>query len=191
MNFSKMSNLNLFFESGEMTATLSFYLSEAETATFISLVTLFGTVRSLENLVLILSIIMPDQFADTPSNIFVLSLAFADLLVWGVSAPLFIYNCFNPVFKILMNVSRFNAVATTGSIFTLSLDRDISLIIGLKYPKIMTFQRTVGLVAGAWVAASFVVISAAIGLVCEIQPLVIIARYFLGFCISATIVMYI
>ena len=50
-----------------MTSTLSFYFSEAETAIVISVVALFGTVGSLENLVLILSIIMSDQFADTGS----------------------------------------------------------------------------------------------------------------------------
>ena len=89
-----------------------------------------------------------------------------------------------------INVSKFNAVASTGSIFILSLDRYISLVRGLKYPKIMTFKRTVNLVAGTWTGASFVGISVVIGLVWNSEPLTEITRYFVGFYISATIVIY-
>lgn len=45
----------------------------------------------------------------------------------------------------------------------------------------MTLRRTVNLVAGIWISASFVVISAVIGLVWELKPLVRMTRYFLGF----------
>ena len=190
MNFSNISNINQSFESNEITSTLSLYLSNAETGTIFGVVTFIGAVGFLENLFLILSILLTDQFVDTPSNIFIMSLACADMLVCTVSVPLFIYNCYHPIFTIFINVSKFNAVATTGSIFTLSLDRYISLVRGLKYPKVMTLKRTVNLVAGTWIAASFVGISAVIGLVWEVKPLVHITRYFLGFYISATIVMY-
>ena len=191
MNFSNTSYLDQSFQSNEVTSTLSLYLSDAETVSVIGLVAVFGTVGFLENLVLILTIILTEQFADTPSNVFVLSLACADLLVCGVSVPLFIYNCFHPIFTIFINVSKFNAVATTGSIFTLSLDRYISLARGLKYPKIMTFKRTISLVVGTWAIAIFVVISAVVGLVRKITPFVHITRYFLGFYLLATTVMYV
>ena len=190
MSFSNISIFNQSFESSEVSSTLSLYASKAEIASGISFFALFGTVGFLENLVLILSILLTEQFADMPSNIFILSLACADLLVCGVSAPLYIYNCYHPMFTIFITVSKFNAVASTGSIFTLSLDRYISLIQGLQYPKIMTFKRTVSLVAGTWIVASFVVISAVIGLVWNLKPLVHLTRYFIGFYISATIVMY-
>ena len=94
------------------------------------------------------------------------------------------------MFSLYINVSKFNAVASTGSIFTLSLDRYISLVRGLKYPKIMTFKRTISLMAGTWTGASFVGISVVIGLVWNSEPLTEITRYFVGFYISATIVMY-
>ena len=191
MNFSNTSYLDQSFQSNEVTSTLSLYLSDAETVSVIGLFAVFGTVGFLENLVLILTIILTEQFADTPSNIFVLSLAFADLLVCGVSGPLFIYNCFHPIFTIFINVSKFTAVATTGSIFTLSLDRYISLVRGLKYPKIMTLKRTISLVACTWAVAIFVAIFAVVGLVGKIKPFVHITRYFLGFYLFATIVMYI
>ena len=191
MNFSNTSYLHQSFQSNEATSTLGLYLSHAETASVIGFFAVFGTVGFLMNLVLILTIILTEQFSDMLSNIFVLSLAFADLLVCGASVPLIIYNCFRPIFTIFINVSKFNAIASTGSIFTLSLDRYISLVRGLKYPKIMTFKRTVCLVAGTWIVASFVGISIIIGLVWEIKPLVHTTRYFLGFYITATILMYI
>ena len=191
MNFSNTSYLDQTFQSNEVTSTLSFYLSDAETVSVVGLFAVFGTVGFLENLFLILTIILTEQFADTPSNIFVLSLAFADLLVCGVSAPLFIYNCFHPIFTIFINVSKLTAVATTGSIFTLSLDRYISLVRGLKYPKIMTLKRTISLLACTWAVAIFVAIFAVVGLVEKIKPFVHITRYFLGFYLFATIVMYI
>ena len=190
MNSSNISNVNQSSELTEITSTLGFYLSDAETACVVGVFVLFGLIGFLENLVLILSTLLTDQFADTPANFFVISLAFADLLVCGVSAPLFIYNCYHPIFTIFINVSKFNAVASTGSIFTLTFDRYISLVKGLKYPKIMTLKRTVSLVAGTWISASFVVISAAFGLVWEIKPLVRMTRFFLGFHISSTILMY-
>ena len=188
MNFSNTSNLNQAVESNEVTSTLSLYVSDGETASLVVFCVFFGSVGVLENLVLILAIILTDQFADKPSNIFVLSLAFADLLVCGVSAPLFIYNFYHPIFSIFINVSKFTAIASTGSIFTLSLDRFISLVRGMKYPKIMTFKRTVSLVASTWVVAIFVGISAVIGLVWKIMPDLKVTRYFIGFYILSTIV---
>ena len=129
----------------------------------------FGCAGFLENLVMILSILLTEQFADTPSKVFALSLAIADLLVRGVSAPLFIYSCYHPTYTTFITASKFNAVASTGSIFTLSLDRQISLVRGLKYPQIMTFKRTISLVAGTWIVASLFVISAVVGLHGEIN----------------------
>ena len=176
------STLNQSFDSSKIVSTFGLYLSSAETASVISFFVFFGTVGFLENFILIPSILLTDQFADTPSNIFILSLACADLLVCGLSVPLFVYNCCHPIFAIFATVSKFNAVASTGSIFTLSLDRYISLVRGLQYQKVMTFKRTISLVAGTWIAASSVVTFTTIDLH--------IARYFLGFYISTTIVMY-
>ena len=182
--------MNHSFQSSEMASTLRLYASNTEIAIMVSFSAFFGCVGFLGNLVMILSILLTEQFAETPSNVFVLSLAFADLLVCGVSAPLFIYSCYHPTFITFITASKFNAVASTGSIFTLSLDRHISLVRGLKYPKIMTFKRTIRLVAGAWIVASLVVILAIVGLLVEIEPFIHITSYLIGFYITATIVMY-
>ena len=182
--------MNHSFQSSEMASTLRLYASNTEIGILVSFAAFFGCVGFLGNLVMILSIVLTEQFADTPSNVFVLSLAFADLLVCGVSGPLFIYSCYHPTFTTFITASKFTAVASTGSIFTLSLDRHISLVRGLKYPKIMTFKRTVSLVAGTWIVASLVVILAVVGILVEIKPLIHITRYFVGFYITATIVMY-
>jgi hypothetical protein len=128
-------------------------MSDVETVGLVFFVALFGSVGFMLNLVLILSIILTDGFTDTPANIFVLSLACADLLVCGVSAPLLIYSCYHPICTIFITVSKFNVVATTGSIFLLTLNRLICIVRDLKYPKIMTFQRTVTLVGAIWFAA--------------------------------------
>ena len=182
--------MNHSFESSETASKLRLYASNTEIAIMVSFAAFFGCVGFLENLVMILSILLTEQFAETPSNVFVLSLAFADFLVCGVSAPLFIYSCYHPTFITFITASKFNAVASTGSIFSLSLDRHISLVRGLKYPKIMTFKRTISLVAGTWIVASLVVVSTVVSLLGEIKPLIHITRYFIGFYITATIVMY-
>ena len=182
--------MNHSFQSSERASTLGLYASNTEITIMVSFTAFFGCVGFLENLVMILSILLTEQFAETPSSVFVLSLAFADLLVCGVSAPLFIYSCYHPTFATFITASKFNAAASTGSIFTLSLDRHISLVRGLKYPRIMTFKRTISLVAGTWIVASLVVISAVVGILGEIKPLIHSAPYFVGFYITATIVMY-
>lgn len=100
MNFSNISNLNQTFESSETVSALSLYANNVEIASAISFIAFFGTVGFLENLVLILSILLTDQFTDVPSNVFALSVACADLLVCRVSVSLFIYNCYHPIFTI-------------------------------------------------------------------------------------------
>ena len=60
---------------------------------------------------------------------------FGNLLICGLSVPLFVYNCYHPIFAIFATVSKF-----------------------------MTFKRTISLVAGTWIAASSVVIFTTIDL---------------------------
>ena len=103
---------------------------------------------------------------------------------------IFFCSCYHPTFRTFITASKFNAVASTGIIFTFNLDRHMSLVRGLKYPKIMTFKRTISLVAGTWIVACLVVISAMVGTLVEIKPLIHTIRYFIGFYITATIVMY-
>ena len=94
MNFSNISNHS--FESSDMASTLRLYASNTEIAIAMSFFAFFGCVGFLEKLVMILSILLTEQLAETPLNVFVLSLAFADLLVCGVSTPLFIYTRYHP-----------------------------------------------------------------------------------------------
>ena len=54
----------------------------------------------------------------------------------------------------------------------------------------MAFKRTISLVTGTWIVACFVVILAVVGLLRGIKPLIHTTRYFIGFCITATIAMY-
>ena len=190
MNFTNISNFNHYHESDELSSTLSLYISEAETAGLVLFLVLFGSLGFVQNLVLILSVILTDGFTETPANIFVLSLAWADLLVCGVSAPLLIYNCYHPIFNIFITVSKFNVVATTGSIFLLTLNRLICIVRDLKYPKIMTFKRTVTLVGAIWFVAALVFVLSVVGLICDIKPIVHITRYFMGFYVTSSIVMY-
>ena len=190
MNFTNISNFNQLHESDDLSSTLSLYISDVETVGLVFFVALSGSAGFMLNLVLILSIILTDGFTDTPANIFVLSLACSDLLVCGVSAPLLIYNCYHPIFTIFVTVSKFNVVATTGSIFLLTLNRLIRIVRDLKYPKIMTFKRTVTLVGAIWFAATLVLVLAVVGLIYDIKPIVHITRHFMGFYITSSIVMY-
>ena len=135
MNFTNISNFSQPLESDEMTSTLAVYITEGETAGLVVFLVFFGLTGFLQNLVLILSISLTDGFADTPANLFILSLAFADLLLCAVSAPLLIYNMYHSIFNIYTTVSIFVVAATTGSIFLLTLNRFVSTVRPLKYQK--------------------------------------------------------
>ena len=153
MNLTNISNFSQPLESDEMTSTFSAYLTEAETAGLIVFLVLFGFAGFLQNLVLILSISLTVGFPDAPVNLFVLSLACANLLLCAVPAPLLIYNIYQSIFSIFITVTNFVIAATTGSIFLLTLNRLVSTVRPLKYPKIMAFRRTVTMIGVIWFVA--------------------------------------
>jgi hypothetical protein len=153
MNLTNISNFSQPLESDEITSTFSACLTEAETAGLIVFLVLFAFAGFLQNLVLILSISLTVGFPDAPVNLFVLSLACADLLLCAVPAPLLIYNIYHSIFSIFITVTNFVIAATTGSIFLLTLNRLVSTVRPLKYPKIMTFRRTVTMIGVIWFVA--------------------------------------
>ncbi len=191
MNFTNISNLNQSLELDESTSTLSSYFGEAEAAGLVLVVVFLGSVGFVLNFLLILSIILTDGFADAPANLFVLSLACADLLACCVTGPLFIYTCYRPMFTIFAAVGRFVAVAATGNIFLLSLNRLISIVTDLKYLKIMTFKRTVTPVGIVWFVAILVTTLAVVGLIYDIEPIMRPTRYFMGFYVISSVVMHV
>ena len=191
MNLTNISNLNQSLESSHNTiSTLTSYFSETEAAVLVVLAVLFGFVGFLLNLLLILSTILTDGFAEQPANLFVLSLACADLLLCCVTAPLFIYNCYRPILAIFITVGKSNGVATTGSIFLLSLNRFVSIVKDLKYPKIMTFKRTATLVGTIWFIAILVPVLSVVGVTWDIKPIARLARYFVTFYIISSVLMH-
>ena len=61
---------------------------------------------------------MTDGFAEVPANaVFVLSLAFADLLMSCVCPVLFIYDMYCSIFSIFITAARLLVSTTTGCIF--------------------------------------------------------------------------
>ena len=191
MNFSNISNLNQSLELEETNSALSSYFSEAEAAALVVVVAFLASVGFLLNLLLILSIIQTYGFADAPANLFVLSLACADLLLCCLLGPIFIYNCYCPMIYTFLSVGRFVSLATTGNIFLLSLNRLISIVTDLKYPSIMTFKRTVTLVGIVWFVAILVTTLAVVGLIYDIQPIIPLTRYFMGFYVISSVVMHV
>lgn len=190
MNSTNISNFFEFFP-GLPSSSVNMYLNRNEVIAFVAFLGFFGFVGFLQNLVVILSIILTDGFLDAPANVFVLSLAGADLLVCGVSAPLLIYNCYHWIFTTFITVSKFIVVATTGNIFIMTFNRFVSIVRPLKYPKIITFKRAVFLVAMAWFLASSVPVMAIIGLTYKVKPMIHITRYFLAIYITSSSSMYV
>ena len=191
MNFTDISDLNHTLKSAETTSASNLFFSETEAAVLVLVTVLLASAGILLNLLLILSTTLTDGFADAPANVFVLSLACTDLLVCCVSAPFYIYNCYRPIITIFVTVSRFNAVATTGNIFLLSLNRFVSIVKDLKYPNIMTFKRTIMLVGIIWFVAFIVTALAVVGLIWEITPIVHLTRYFIAFYVTLSVVMHV
>ena len=145
----------------------------------------------LLNLLSILSLTRTDGFADAPANVFVMSLACADLSGCCTIGPLVIYTCYHPMLKLFAIAGRFVSVATTGNIFLLSLNRLMSIVADLKYPSIMTFKRTITLVGIVWFVAILVTVLAMVGLIFDIQSIMSLTRYFIGFYVASSIVMYV
>jgi hypothetical protein len=191
MNFTNISNLNQSLGSNDTAPfALTSYFSDTEAAALVSVSAFFGLVGFLLNLLLILSTILTDGFAEQPVNLFVLSLACADLLLCSVSVPLYIYNCYSPIFSIFITASRLNAMATTGSIFLLSLNRFISIVKDLNYPKIMTFKITAMLVGAIWFIAILSCVMSVVGLTWDMKPIARLTRYFISFYVILSVVMH-
>ena len=167
------------------------YLSDVELVGLVFFLCFLGLIGFLENLLVILSMVLGDGYLEVPANIFLLSLACADLLICGVSAPLLAYNCFHWIFTIFISVSKFIVVATVGSIFLVTLNRLISIVRPLRCLHILTVQRAQFMVAAIWAVATLVIISAIISFYSGIAWLAHITKYFLTFYIFSTFAMYI
>lgn len=198
MNFSDseiVSNiLKDFVQSSSNSAdrlSAGSYLSEAELVGLVIFLCFLGLIGFLENLLVILSIVLGEGYLEAPANIFLLSLACADILICGVSAPLLAYNCFHWIFTTFITVSKFIVVATIGSIFLLTLNRFISIVRPLRYHRIVTVQRAQLMVVAIWVVATLIIISAIISFQSGTAWLAHVTKYFLAFYILSTFAMYI
>ena len=188
-NFSNSMNNSFVIEKDPNSVSL--YLCQTEVAGVITFLAFFGFIRFLKNLVVILSIVLTDGFLDVPANIFVLSLAFSDLLVCGVGAPLLIYNCFHWYFTVFITVNKFIVVATTGSIFLITLNRLVSVVRPLKYSAIITRERTLAMLGCMWIVAALFPTLATIGLIYNIKAMVHLTRYILTFYMLSSSAMYV
>ena len=189
MNLTNISYFRQHHNTENPLLVSCMYLSEAERAGYFIFAAGFGSVGFLENFVLCLSLSFTNGFIDAPVNIFVLSLACADLLICGVSTPFSIYNCYHRMFIFNEAISKSFIVAVTGSIFLLTLNRFISTVRPLKYVDIMTFKRTVTLVGIIWSIAVVVLLMAVVGITWNVQCIQQTSRYFMAFYITSSVVM--
>ena len=143
----------------------------------------------IENAFVILLLIFGHGFLDAPTNIFVLSLAFADALLSLASMPLlpasFSYDWASDY---LFHASRLAAVGTAGSIVLLSINRMISVLKPLKYPRLMTTRRAAYLVALVWGIGFSVSALSVVADITEILWLKNVGRYVVIISLLATIV---
>ena len=116
---------------------------------------LLGTVGVLENIAVVFVLLSNIMMLDFPSNWFVLSLASADAvtcIVLNVLVNLCLNSCQN--IEIYASLFRFLAMVTTGSLFTITFNRFLSVYNSLRYPAIMTTSRAKFLVLIVWTTAS-------------------------------------
>ena len=192
-NFSNnCSNLtNHTFQFGNESETVSLYLSTTETFCLVIFLAFFGCVGFVQNLVVILSIAFTKDIPESPVNIFLMSLACSDFLLCGVTAPLLIYNCYHWIFNDFVTVSKFIVVATTGSIFLMTVNRFVSIVRPLRYPKTITKGRAVFMVGCVWLAATTFPMLAIIGFTYNVKSICHITRYLLVFYITSSSGMYV
>ena len=165
------------------------YLSEKETICLVAFVVIFGFLGLVLNLFLILSISFSDEFSDSPANLFVLSLAVADALLGCAFVPLSIYSTYFPALDVFFTASNFLILATTGSIFLLTLNRFVSTVRPLRYPTIVTYRRATAMVPVIWLAALFVLVLAVVSLIFNAIANLKITRYIVAFYIVSFFVL--
>ena len=171
---------------------LSQYFSEEETICLLAVVAIIGFVGLVLNLLLISSIIFTDGFSESPANIFVLSLALVDALMdcmRGGLVALYVYNMYYPALNISLTVSKLFALATTGSIFLLTLNRTISIVRSLRYPTIVTNKRAKVMVGVMWLVAFIVVVLDEVSLIFSEIPNLKMTRFFVAFYIVSSILL--
>ncbi|XP_028390595.1 adrenocorticotropic hormone receptor-like [Dendronephthya gigantea] len=166
---------------------LYLYLSKEETICIFAVVLIFGLLGFVLNLLLISSITLTDGFAEIPANFFVLSLAVSDTMIDCVAAPLMIYNMYHFAFEAFLVVGKFFGLATTGSVFLLTLNRFISTVKALKYPTIVTFKRAVTMVGAIWFVALLVAVKTTASLISDLVPNVSVARNIVVFYVLTSI----
>ena len=116
---------------------------------------LLGTVGFLENIGVVFVLLSNIMMLDFPSNWFVLSLASADA-VTCIALNVLVNLCLNSCQNVEIDASsfRFLAMVTTGSLFTITFNRFLSVYNSLRYPAIMTTSRARFLVLIVWTTAS-------------------------------------
>ena len=168
---------------------LSQYFREEETICLLAVVVIFGFFGLVLNIFLILSIILTDGFSESPANIFVLSLAVADALTDCMSVFLYVYSMYYSAFDFSFSVSKLFALATTGSIFLLTVNRGISIVRSLRYPTIVTNKRAKVMVGVMWLVAFIVVVLDEVSLIFNEIPDLRMTRYFVTFYILSSVIM--
>ena len=157
------------------------YLNDREIL-FIAITTgILGVAGFLENLVIICVIFTKrNTILLVPSNIFLLSLVCAEVLLCGVVLPLFIFQLVHQDFYIyFINAGKFIALATVGSLLSLTLNKFMSVKWHLRYLATMTVCRAFLVVVSVWTSASCLIVCVFISYMTGVVFLRQLLRYFL------------
>lgn len=157
------------------------YLSDTEILLIGVTTGILGVVGFLENMVIIfIMFIKRSTFLLVPSNIFLLSLVCAEVLLCGVVLPLFIYQLVHQEFYVyFINAGKFTALATVGSLLLLTLNKFVSVKWHLRYLAAMTVCRAFLVVSLVWTTASALIFFVFISYMTGVVWLRHLLRYFL------------
>lgn len=147
------NNLRSFNGTSESTDVFS--PDEAVAVKFV--LCLIALVGLFENVVVIFAILTSDILLDVPSNWFVLSLAFADVLACIVVFP----HLIGPLVSVMDVYGAFVSLAflsSSNNLFLLTFNRFLSIYDSLKYPNRMTRGLAKRLVLVPWGIAVFLAI---------------------------------
>lgn len=149
---SKIKGLLQLNSSYEQSNVLSFSLcltpGEVLVVTMVSAVIAFNGL--LGNLVVMSSVLGDRKYTDNPTNLLLCSLAVADLLVCLIAAPVFICALYLPILRICGSIIASLGFASVGGIVSLTVNRFISIIWSLKYPRLVTSSRVKTVISLNW-----------------------------------------
>ncbi|KAK3712852.1 hypothetical protein QZH41_006945 [Actinostola sp. cb2023] len=147
--------------------------------------TLFAVTGTFGNILVLLAV-MKNSCLQTVTDLFIFSLASADLIVTSVRQPLIIYDLYNQqtdnknvAYDIFRTVSYISTPAAVTCMFAVTIDRFFAIRRPFRYALIVTKRRALMAIAMCWGLSVMVAMG--------FRFLLVVTRYFMWVCMAVSL----